>query len=115
VLDKAIDVLKEFPETRLEIQGHTDDQKMGKGGKFADNKALSQARAESVQAYLVAHGIDANRLTAAGFGEDRPVEDSKGLKGGKLSAARAKNRRVEFRLVSATDASGPAAIPPPPP
>ena len=46
-------------------------------------------------------GIDAGRLTAKGYGDTVPVEDPKGLTGGKLSAARAKNRRVEFKLLSA--------------
>ncbi|TMQ08272.1 MAG: OmpA family protein, partial [Deltaproteobacteria bacterium] len=53
-LDKAVAVLKEFADLKLEIQGHTDDQPVKPGGKFADNQALSQARAESVKAYFVA-------------------------------------------------------------
>jgi OOP family OmpA-OmpF porin len=100
-LDKAVAVLKEFGDLKLEIQGHTDDQPLKPGGKFTDNQALSQARAESVKAYFVAKGITEARLTAKGFGETVPVEDTKDLKAGKLDAARAKNRRVEFKLVSA--------------
>jgi OOP family OmpA-OmpF porin len=99
-LDKAVAVLKEFPDLKLEIQGHTDDQPLKAGGKFADNVALSQARAETVKAYFVAKGIDESRLIAKGYGDAQPVEDPKALKGGKLNAARAKNRRVEFKLVS---------------
>ena len=99
-LDKAVAVLKEFGDLKLEIQGHTDDQPMRAGGKFADNLALSQARAESVKAYFVAKGIPEPRLTAKGYGDTVPVEDPKTLTGGKLDAARAKNRRVEFKLVS---------------
>ena len=100
-LDKAVAVLKEFGDLKLEIQGHTDDQPLKAGGKFADNTALSQARAESVKAYFVAKGISADRVVAKGYGETVPVEDPKGLTGGKLNAARAKNRRVEFKLISA--------------
>ena len=99
-LDKAVAVLKEFGDVKLEIQGHTDDQPLKAGGKFADNTALSQARAESVKAYFVGKGIDESRLIAKGYGDAQPVEDPKPLKGGKLNAARAKNRRVEFKLIT---------------
>ncbi|HEY5926972.1 MAG TPA: OmpA family protein [Kofleriaceae bacterium] len=108
-LDKAVAVLKEFADLKLEIQGHTDDQPIKAGGKFADNKALSQARAETVKAYFVGKGIEEGRLTAVGFGDEQPVVPPAGLKGGKLNAARAKNRRVEFKLVSSLVPSGQAA------
>ncbi|HVV84234.1 MAG TPA: OmpA family protein, partial [Kofleriaceae bacterium] len=64
ILDQAVAVLKEFPDLKIEIQGHTDDQPIKKGGKFADNLELSQARAESVRAYFVKKGIEENRITA---------------------------------------------------
>jgi len=100
-LDKAVAVLKEFGDLKLEIQGHTDDQPLKRGSKFTDNQALSQARADAVKAYFVSKGIDESRVIAKGFGDSAPVEDPKDLKGGKLNAARAKNRRVEFKLISA--------------
>ncbi|HEU4729206.1 MAG TPA: OmpA family protein [Kofleriaceae bacterium] len=100
-LDKAVAVLKEFADLKLEIQGHTDDQPIKPGGKFADNTALSQARADAVKAYFVSKGIEEARLTSKGYGDTVPLEDPKDLKGGKLDAARAKNRRVEFKLISA--------------
>jgi len=99
VLDKAIAVLTEFKDIKLEIQGHTDDVPL-KSKAFADNLALSQARAETVKAYFVKKGIDESRLTAKGYGDTVPVTDPKDLKAGALNAARAKNRRVEFKLVS---------------
>jgi len=114
-LDKAVAVLKEFADLKLEIQGHTDDQPIKAGGKFADNKALSQARAETVKAYFVSKGVEEGRLTAIGFGDEKPVVDPKDLKGGKLNAARAKNRRVEFQLVSALQPSAGGAAPAPAP
>ncbi len=98
-LDKAIAVLNEFADIKLEIQGHTDDVPL-KSKKFADNQALSQARADSVKAYFVKKGIAEDRIQAKGFGDTVPVEDPKGLTGGKLNSARAKNRRVEFKLIS---------------
>jgi len=99
-LDQAVAVLNEFPAVKLEIQGHTDDQPLKPTPKFADNTALSQARADSVKAYMMKKGIDEARLISKGYGETAPIEDPKGLKGAKLNAARAKNRRVEFKLVS---------------
>ncbi len=110
-LDKAIAVMKEFPELKIEIQGHTDDQPISKGGKFADNTALSQARAESVMAYFVKGGIDASRISAKGYGSTQPIDDPKDLKGAMLNAARTKNRRVEFKLISGPTASTPVAAP----
>jgi OOP family OmpA-OmpF porin len=111
-LDKAVAVLQEFKDLKLEIQGHTDDQPI-KSKEFADNQALSQARAESVKKYFVSKGIEEGRLTAVGFGDSQPVESPAGLKGGKLNAARAKNRRVEFKLIS--NLTGPSASPAPAP
>ncbi len=112
-LDKAVAVLKEFGDLKMEIQGHTDDQvlKANKGSKFQNNQELSQGRAESVTAYMVSKGIDASRLTAKGYGDSVPSENPAGLTGGKLAAARTKNRRVEFKLISPLDAVPPAPKP----
>jgi outer membrane protein OmpA-like peptidoglycan-associated protein len=96
VLDKAVGVLKQFPDVKLEIQGHTDDR-----GERDMNMKLSQDRADAVKAYFVGKGIDAGRLKGVGFGPDKPIADNKS-KGG-----RAKNRRVEFHLVSDTSAPAP--------
>jgi outer membrane protein OmpA-like peptidoglycan-associated protein len=110
-LDAAVKVLKDFPELKLEIQGHTDNQPIAKGGKFSDNMALSQARADAVKAYMVKGGIDEARLTAKGYGDTVPVADNK------TKAGQAKNRRVEFKLVSnltqgTTPTAPPASTPP---
>ena len=86
-LDGAVAVLKEYPSVKMEISGHTDDV-----GDAEKNKALSQARAESVKAYFVSKGIEEARLTAAGYGEDKPIA------AGTSKAARAQNRRVEFSI-----------------
>jgi OOP family OmpA-OmpF porin len=112
-LDKAVAVLKEFPDTKMEIQGHTDDQvlKAGPGAKYADNQALSQGRAETVMAYFVAKGIEAPRLTAVGYADKVPVVPPTGLKGTELNNARTKNRRVEFKLVSGAGGGAPPPTP----
>jgi len=71
----------------IAIEGHTDDR-----GSNRANLKLSQARAESVKAFLVNEGVEASRLTATGYGEDKPAME------GKTKEAREKNRRVEFLI-----------------
>jgi OOP family OmpA-OmpF porin len=88
VLDRAVRVLRKYPSVRMEIDGHTDNT-----GDHDANVELSRARAEAVKSYLVSKGIDAERLKAKGFGPDRPVDTNK------TRAGRAKNRRIEFRLI----------------
>jgi len=106
-LNSAVKVLTDYPDLRLEIQGHTDDV-----GDDQANLELSHARAESVKAYFMSKSITEDRVLATGLGETVPVIAPDGLKGGKLKAARAKNRRVEFKLVSElTNSGGSAPIP----
>jgi outer membrane protein OmpA-like peptidoglycan-associated protein len=97
VLDAAVKLLTEYKDLRLEIQGHTDDT-----GTPERNRELSQLRAESVKAYFVKKGIDEGRLEAKGYANDVPLVNKK------TKAARAKNRRVEFKLISSLDAAAPA-------
>jgi OmpA-OmpF porin, OOP family len=86
VLDEIVAGMKEQPELRVEIQGHTDSR-----GSKALNDRLSQQRAESVMAYLVSKGISRDRLTARGYGPDKPVASNDTVQG------RAENRRVELK------------------
>jgi OOP family OmpA-OmpF porin len=69
----------------VEISGHTDNV-----GKRSTNMKLSQQRADAVKAWLVAKGIDASRMTAKGYGPDKPVAPNTTAEG------RAKNRRIDF-------------------
>ncbi|HUP90883.1 MAG TPA: OmpA family protein, partial [Solimonas sp.] len=78
-------MLKSAPDLKLEVGGHTDNV-----GQPAANQKLSEARAQAVQAALVAQGIAAARLSAKGYGDTRPVADNRSEDG------RAKNRRVEL-------------------
>ena len=105
VLDGAIKVLTEYPDLKMEIQGHTDDV-----GDDAANLELSQKRADSVKAYFESKGVASDRVVAKGYGETAPMAPVDGLKGAKLKAAQAKNRRVEFKLLSDLT-SGEAAAP----
>jgi outer membrane protein OmpA-like peptidoglycan-associated protein len=87
VLDRLAAVLRDAPAARVEIVGHADAV-----GAAARNQALSEARAEAVKAYLVEHGVSADRLTARGEGEDHPAGDNA------TAAGRQLNRRIDFRV-----------------
>ncbi|MBL4688774.1 MAG: OmpA family protein [Nannocystaceae bacterium] len=88
-LDHAVDVLTRFPTVRVEISGHTDDR-----GSDEYNMDLSTRRADAVRAYLVDRGVESDRLSARGVGEESPRATNE------TSAGRAKNRRIEFKLLS---------------
>lgn len=87
-LENVVVILRSNPALRLEIQGHTDDR-----GPDGANRQISENRAKSVRAFLIKKGIDANRLTAVGFGKSHPVADNLSPEG------RAANRRVELRPI----------------
>lgn len=88
VLDEAVQVLKDNPSLKIEIQGYTDNV-----GKVAANQKLSEARANAVKDYLVSKGIAASRLTAVGYGSANPIADNT------TPAGRAENRRIELKVV----------------
>ena len=85
ILNTVAQVLRDFPDITIEIQGHTDDR-----GSDEYNLRLSGERAASVLSYLTQQGISSGRLTARGYGETRPIETNR------TDAGRATNRRVEF-------------------
>jgi len=85
VLRQILDLLKNNPTQKIEVQGHTDNV-----GGDAYNQTLSEARAKAIDTWLTQHGIAGDRLTAKGFGKTRPIADNA------TDAGRAKNRRVEI-------------------
>jgi outer membrane protein OmpA-like peptidoglycan-associated protein len=105
VLDAVAAALKHHPEIfQIVVGGHTDNQ-----GDAAHNRDLSRRRALAVAEYLHGHGVESRRLTAAGYGPDRAITSNK------TAAGRAKNRRVEFSILSSTKKQGPRPPPPKPP
>jgi OmpA-OmpF porin, OOP family len=87
-LEKVTRFLKENPTVRVEIGGHTDNV-----GTVSYNQQLSEKRAQAVNEYLKQNGIEAKRLIAKGYGQERPVADNKTEEGKQL------NRRIEFKLI----------------
>lgn len=96
-LDKLLKLMKDKPELKIEVSGHTDNK-----GARALNMTLSQSRAQAVVNYLAKKGIDKKRLVAKGYGPDQPVAPNTlpngkpDLKGMQL------NRRVEMKIVGDT-------------
>ena len=88
-LDKLVTILKEYPDTNIEVQGHTDSN-----GSDDYNMKLSERRASEVSAYLRGRGVAGSRLTTKGYGESAPVADNGSDEG------RAQNRRVTFLITA---------------
>jgi outer membrane protein OmpA-like peptidoglycan-associated protein len=85
IIDQIVQMMKSNPDLKIGVEGHTDNV-----GTPASNKTLSEARAKSVVSGITAQGITADRLSPAGFGQDKPIGDNNTEEG------RAKNRRVEL-------------------
>ena len=89
LLEEVAAVMAAHPEIKkIRIEGHTDDR-----GERALNLRLSEDRAKSVQSFLVSRGVAAGRLSAKGYGPDKPVAPNLTERG------RDRNRRVEFVIV----------------
>ena len=87
ILNDIAKIFIDNPTYIVEVQGHTDNV-----GKYEYNMDLSERRAQAVRTYLINQGVPAERLSAHGYGPDRPIDDNK------TKAGRAKNRRVEFNI-----------------
>jgi outer membrane protein OmpA-like peptidoglycan-associated protein len=100
LLDTVAQALRDFPNIRVEVQGHTDSV-----GPDKKNLKLSQQRSDSVREYLIGRGIEPYRMTAQGYGESRPIESNT------TASGRAANRRVEFRRTDESSRNPPAQAP----
>jgi outer membrane protein OmpA-like peptidoglycan-associated protein len=90
ILDEVVTLLKARTELRIGVYGHTDNR-----GSLQLNTRLSKERAAACMKYLVDQGIDQARLESDGFGPSKPLADNTTDEG------RAKNRRVEFKFLTA--------------
>jgi OmpA-OmpF porin, OOP family len=98
LVDRIAQVLKDNPQIKkVEIQGHTDNT-----GPAQLNRNLSDARAKSVMKALAQRGIDKDRMTAKGYGPDRPVASNDTEEG------KQKNRRVQFDIIDPPPPAAPA-------
>ena len=88
VLNNIVNVLNKYKNSKFSVEGYTDTS-----GNKDKNQRLSEDRAYSVKAYLVDKGINPARLSAKGFGPEKPIASNKTKKGREL------NRRVEINLV----------------
>ena len=87
-LDNVVQIIKKYNNEKFHVAGHSDNT-------FTKefNQTLSEDRANNVRSYLISKGIDALRLSAAGYGEDNPIATND------TSEGRHKNRRVEILLI----------------
>jgi outer membrane protein OmpA-like peptidoglycan-associated protein len=92
-LASVAEAVNSFPEAGVLIGGHTDAK-----GSDSYNLGLSQRRAESVKAWLAAHGVDGARLRTEGFGKARPVAPNTHPDGSDNPEGRQQNRRVEIAV-----------------
>jgi outer membrane protein OmpA-like peptidoglycan-associated protein len=88
LLTRVQQIIREFPERSIEVQGHTDSK-----GRESDNQKLSEERAVAVRDYLAQNmSLPAERIEAVGFGESRPIASNE------TASGRSQNRRIEIVL-----------------
>ncbi len=88
-LDKMVSIFKEYPETNLLVEGHTDDV-----GREVYNLSLSERRALAVTNYLKTTSIESSRIITKWYGETQPIVDNN------TAESRSLNRRVEFVITA---------------
>ncbi len=92
ILDEVVTLLKARDDLRIGVYGHTDNR-----GSLALNTRLSKERAAACMKYLVDKGIAPSRLESDGFGPSKPIDDNA------TEAGRARNRRVEFKVLDGSE------------
>lgn len=90
-IENLVQEISAFPNSRILIEGHTDNIPTGKSG--SDNMDLSLRRAKAIANILVLHGIPKDRISVTGYGDTQPITSNNTEEG------RAKNRRVEVKLL----------------
>lgn len=90
-LDEIAQTLTSYPETYVDVYGHTDSD-----GSDAYNQSLSERRAASVSSYLQRRGVQGARIETRGYGESQPIASNA------TAAGKQQNRRVEIRIVPIT-------------
>jgi outer membrane protein OmpA-like peptidoglycan-associated protein len=88
-LGDLVTILKKYPDTNIEIQGHTDDK-----GTDVYNQGLSERRASAVAAFLTSNAVNSSRITTRGYGETAPKYSNATEDG------QSQNRRVEFLITA---------------
>jgi len=94
-MDTVVSLLNKYDELIVKVEGHTDSK-----GSDSYNQALSERRANAAKEYIVEKGIDPERVLTAGYGETQPIAPNENPDGTDNEAGRAKNRRVEFKLLN---------------
>ena len=93
-LDKLITIMKNNKDVGIEVGAHTDS----KGG-YAYNQRLGQQRADEVLKYIISKGVSKNRVKTKSYGQTKPLAPNKLKDGSDNPDGRAKNRRVEFKII----------------
>ena len=87
-MNEIVSIIAKYSDAKFSIEGHTDSV-----GTKSYNQNLSEKRANAVKNYLISQGVDSNRLSSIGFGEDKPIDTNVNANG------RSNNRRVEILFV----------------
>lgn len=90
-LDTVSASLQQYPDSLIDVYGHTDST-----GSDSSNQLLSERRAEAVANYMSSRGVNSARIRWQGFGETAPIADNTTMEG------RARNRRVEIKIIPIT-------------